>query len=50
LEKKDGATRASFLYEGTIQSNDGSSFTRKWLIAVRKDATQWHVSNFTESD
>jgi len=41
LEKKDGATRASFLYEGTIQSNDGSSFTRKWLIAVRKDATQW---------
>src|SRR5437870_10968766 len=50
LEKKDGATRASFLYEGTIQSNDGSSFTRTWLIAVRKDATQWHVSNFTESD
>jgi hypothetical protein len=50
LEKKDGETRASFLYEGTIQSDDGSSFTRKWLIAVRKDATQWHVSNFTESD
>ena len=29
LEKKDGTMRVSFLYEGTIQSNDGSSFTHK---------------------
>jgi hypothetical protein len=50
LEKKEGERRASFLYEGTIQSDDGSSFTRKWLIATRKDANQWRVSNFTESD
>ena len=50
LEKKEGEQRASFLYEGTIQSDDGSSFTRKWLIAARKDADQWRVSNFTESD
>ena len=50
LEKKEGERRASFLYEGTIQSDDGSSFTRKWLIAARKDADQWRVSNFTESD
>jgi hypothetical protein len=50
LEKKEGERRASFLYEGTIQSDDGSSFTRKWLIATRKDSDQWHVSNFTESD
>jgi hypothetical protein len=50
LEKKEGEQRASFLYEGTIQSDDGSSFTRKWLIATRKDANQWRVSNFTESD
>ena len=50
LEKKEGEGRASFLYEGTIQSDDGSSFTRKWLIATRKDADQWRVSNFTESD
>jgi hypothetical protein len=50
LEKKEGERRASFLYEGTIQSDDGSSFTRKWLIATRKDADQWRVSNFTESD
>jgi hypothetical protein len=42
--------RASFLYEGTIQSNDGTSFTRKWLIAARRDGDQWRVSNFTESD
>ena len=50
LEKKQGDRRASFLYEGTITSDDGSSFTRKWLIATRKDADQWRVSNFTESD
>jgi len=50
LEKKEGERRASFLYEGTIQADDGSSFTRKWLIAARKDADQWRVSNFTESD
>ena len=50
LEKKEGARRASFLYEGTITSDDGSSFTRQWLIATRKDADQWRVSNFTESD
>jgi hypothetical protein len=50
LEKKEGEQRASFLYEGMIQSDDGSSFTRKWLIAARKEADQWRVSNFTESD
>jgi hypothetical protein len=50
LEKKEGERRASFLYEGTVQSDDGSSFTRKWLIAARKEADQWRVSNFTESD
>ena len=50
LEKKEGEQRASFLYEGTIQSDDGSSFTRKWLIAARKESDQWRVSNFTESD
>src|SRR5262245_49461864 len=50
LEKKEGERRASFVYEGTIQSDDGSSFTRKWLITVRKDADEWRVSNFTESE
>ena len=50
LEKKEGETRASFLYEGKIVSDDGSSFTRKWLILARKEADQWRVSNFTESD
>jgi hypothetical protein len=50
LEKKDGATRASFLYEGTIRSDDGTAFTRKWLIAARKEGNQWRVSNFSESD
>ncbi|MET0500588.1 MAG: hypothetical protein ABW172_03590 [Candidatus Binatia bacterium] len=50
LDKKENEKRASFLYEGTIQSDDGSSFTRKWLIAARKDGDQWRVSNFTESD
>jgi len=50
LEKKEGERRASFVYEGTIQSDDGSSFTRKWLISVRKDGDEWRVSNFTESE
>jgi hypothetical protein len=50
LEKKEGAERASFLYEGNIQSGDGTSFTRKWLINARKEGNQWRVSNFTESD
>ena len=50
LEKKEGANRVSFLYEGTIQSDDGTSFIRKWLISVRKEGSQWRVSNFSESD
>jgi hypothetical protein len=50
LEKKEGEKRASFLYEGTIQSDDGTAFARKWLIAARKEGDQWRVSNFTESD
>lgn len=50
LEKKEGPERASFLYEGNIQSNDGTSFTRKWLVTARREGGQWRVSNFTESD
>jgi hypothetical protein len=50
LEKKEGDQRASFLYEGTIQSDDGTSFSRKWLITARKEGNQWRISNFTESD
>ena len=50
LEKKEGNGRATYLYEGTIRSDDGSSFVRKWLITARKEGNQWRVSNFTESD
>ncbi len=50
LEKREGAQRASFLYEGTINSDDGASFTRKWLITARLEEDRWRVSNFTESD
>ena len=50
LEKKESGGRASFLYEGTIQSDDGTSFTRKWLVTARQEGGQWRVSNFTESD
>ena len=49
IEKREGDNRAAFLYEGTIQSDDGTSFTRKWLITARKEGNQWRVSNFTES-
>jgi hypothetical protein len=50
LEKRENEKRGSFLYEGTINSDDGTSFTRKWLITARKEGAQWRVSNFTESD
>jgi hypothetical protein len=50
LEKRETDKRATFLYEGTINSDDGSSFTRKWLITARKDGDHWRVSNFTESE
>ena len=50
LEKNEGDKRATYLYEGKIQSDDGTSFTRKWLITARKENNQWRVSNFTESD
>src|SRR2546425_9578414 len=46
LEKRESGSRASFLYEGTIRSDDGTSFTRKWLIAARKEGTQWRGFNF----
>ena len=48
LEKKEGAQRSTYLFEGKIQSNDGTSFTRKWSIATRKEGNGWRVSNFTE--
>jgi hypothetical protein len=50
IEKKEAGNRASFLYQGTIRSDDGSSFDRKWLIAARKEGNQWRVSNFSESE
>ena len=50
LEKKEGNNRATFLYEGTIRVEDAPQFTRKWLIAARKEGDQWRVSNFTELD
>lgn len=50
LEKNEGEQRSTFRYEGKIQSDDGTSFTRKWSIATRKDSSGWRVSNFTESE
>jgi hypothetical protein len=50
LEKKEAEGRVQFLYQGTIQAEDAPEFTRRWLIAARKDAGEWRVSNFTESD
>lgn len=50
VEKNDGDQRSTFLYEGTIQSEDNTSFTRRWLITARKEGNSWRVSNFTESD
>ena len=50
LEKKESEKRSTYLYEGRIQSDDGTAFTRKWLITARVEGNQWRVSNFTESD
>ena len=50
LEKREGGQRASFLFEGTVRSDDNSTFTRKWRITTRKEGNQWRVSNFSESE
>lgn len=50
MEKKEGGSRASFLYEGTIRAEDAPEFTRRWLIMARKEGDRWWVSNFTEFD
>ena len=50
LEKKESDQRATFLYEGTIQTDDSTSFIRRWLITTRMEGSQWRVSNFTESE
>ena len=50
IEKKEGDKRSTYLYEGRIQSDDGTAFTRKWLITARKVNNTWRVSNFIESD
>jgi hypothetical protein len=50
LEKNEGEKRSTYLYEGKITSDDGTSFTRKWLITARHENDRWRVSNFTESD
>jgi hypothetical protein len=50
VEKKESDRRASFLFEGTIRSDDNTTFTRHWRITARKEGEQWRVSNFTESE
>ena len=50
LEKKEVEGRVSFLYQGTIQADDAPEFTRRWLVAARKDGDRWRVSNFSEYD
>lgn len=50
LEKKETDQRAFFLFEGTIRSDDTTSFTRRWRVTARKEGDRWRVSNFTESD
>jgi len=50
LDKKETDHRASFLFEGTIRSDDNTSFIRQWRVTARREGDQWRVSNFTESD
>jgi hypothetical protein len=50
VEKKETASRASYLYLATIQAEDAPEFTRRWLIFARKEGDNWRVSNFTEFD
>jgi hypothetical protein len=50
LEKKESEKRSTYLYEGRIQSDDGTRSRAKWLITARVEGNQWRVSNFTESD
>jgi hypothetical protein len=50
LDKNEGDQRSTYLFEAKIQSDDGTSFIRKWSVATRKEGNHWRVSNFTESD
>lgn len=50
LEKKEGQSRASFLYEGTIRAEDAPEFKRRWMVIARKAEDVWRISNFAEYD
>lgn len=50
VDKNEGEQRSTYLFEGKIQSDDGTSFSRKWSIATRKEGNAWRVSNFSESE
>ena len=48
LERRDVRGRTAFLYRLTIRLEDGSEFSRRVLIRVRKEEAGWRVSNYME--
>ena len=50
IETKDDAEHPTFMFEGTIDVDDAGQFTRKWLVAMRRDGDTWKVANFEEFD
>ena len=48
-ERREGADRASYLFEGGIYVDGAEAFKRHWLVMTRRESDgRWKVSNFEE--
>lgn len=47
-KREEGADRVSFLFEGTIRVEDADTFTRKWMVTIRREGAGWRVSNYAD--
>lgn len=47
-ESRGGDDSPVFVFEGTIEVEDGGTFQRKWLVTTGRDGGSWKVSNFEE--
>jgi hypothetical protein len=49
-EHPDGAETVRFLYRGTILVEDADRLERRWIVTVRREGTDWRVTNYEEFD
>lgn len=50
VEQRDEAPdRVTFIYDGTVRFDDGTTSTLRWLVTTRQDADgSWKVSNYQD--